>query len=452
MKKKKLNILIIIVSLLILIISLIYIRKNILISNRKISAEEENNIDKFEISKIDENNILIVIQRANGINKIERPDGKEIIANNNKEIAIDYEVERDKKYTIKITDSNGNETEETIYAPSYHIEMTKNKVDLVLEEFRNKLESTLLSKNIATNFVTFGIGQESHIETETTDMQTVFNSWTKFGDGNWGYDSNNKWIYNTKNSETMTGYYDPNGEYNDIDLEFEARTTDADDDMIGAMIRFNKNGTNYNSYLFLLDRHDNGGGIINGAYNGINKIINQNLVNQNNITKLNVNAGLRWTRNAWQKYKFKVQNNKIEAFIDGALVASTTDNNIEKGTYGFLSYSQAYTYFRNIVLYTNKENTLEDIMNSIEWNEDEKNMIIRFNNEDEPLLDDEGIKDKFTRYNIHYMGVGSDTNKDRIENFLEYLEKKGNFIQGTLEDEEIYESIASYIEKVVKQD
>lgn len=100
----------------------------------------------------------------------------------------------------------------------------------------------------------------------------------------------------------MTGYYDPDGNYENIELEFEARTTDWDDDMIGSMVRFNDLGENkYSSYLFLLDRHDNGGGIGNGTYNGINKVVNSAFVNENNLTKLSCNPNNRWSRNTWQK-------------------------------------------------------------------------------------------------------------------------------------------------------
>lgn len=108
------------------------------------------------------------------------------------------------------------------------------------------------------------IGENEAKDSTTTNVSQIFTNWKSFGDGNWGYDSRNNWIYNKKNSNYMTGYYEPNGNYENIELEFEAITTDGDDDMMGSMIRFNElENSKYSSYLFLLDNHDSNEGIYN---------------------------------------------------------------------------------------------------------------------------------------------------------------------------------------------
>ncbi|MNV71336.1 hypothetical protein D3C71_1643490 [compost metagenome] len=111
---------------------------------------------------------------------------------------------------------------------------------------------------IATNFIKLGYGEQGYVNSEQQDMGTVFSSWGSFGDGTWSYNSSTKTISNSKNSSYFTGYYYPGGNYTDINLSFDAMTTDSDDDMIGAMIKFSTASSKYTSYLYLLDRHDNG--------------------------------------------------------------------------------------------------------------------------------------------------------------------------------------------------
>lgn len=294
-----------------------------------------------------------------------------------------------------------------------------------------------------------GIGEQSSVSTQTQDIAQIFNNWKSFGDGTWGYDTTNKWIYNTKNSSYFTGYYNPDGNYDSIELSFEAKTTDGDDDMIGSMIRFNADSSStYSSYLFLLDRHDNGGGIGNGAYNGITKLNNNSFV-QGNLTKLSVNPNIIWTRNTWQSYKFTAKGSTIEAYLDGTKVASTTDTSITSGSYGFVSYSQAYTYFRNITVTTLKTNTLAELVNSKTWQTEQINIVINYNNSLETLLQDTSCVDLFINNNIHYIGVGNDTNKSEIEQFIINIGNNGTFTQSS-NIENATTEISDYIAQALK--
>ena len=293
-------------------------------------------------------------------------------------------------------------------------------------------------------------GEKNYMDSNSTQMSDVFTKWTKFGTGDWHYLSDSKQVVDYANSSRYTGYYDPNGNYDDIELEFSVMTTSADDDMIGAMIRFNQNedGT-HSSYLFLMDSHDYNGGISNGSYNGLNRILNINLANRGDNTNsgiipLSVNSSWRWTRNAWQKYKIVAKSNTISAYLNDTLLTSITDSAISSGSYGFLTYSQDHTYFKDIVIKTVKNCTLAELLNKIQWDSDEDNIVINFNNDEESSLTDNTLQDYFINNKIHYIGVSDISFKTNIENFINTINNKGEFIDSTDYDTFINE-ISEYL-------
>ena len=440
---KKRLIISLIVMLTIVFILLIF-KSNIIYIGNKL-FENKNKLmveDGFKISSPAENTILITISRENGIDKIEHPNGYIISCNGKNTVGIDLEVESQQEYVFKTTDVNGNETYDSFITPVVNVQITKNDVNTNLENLKQTIEQQLLDKNIATNFINLDIGEQNRVNSETQNVATIFKNWKSFGDGNWGYSTANKWIYNTKNSSYLTGFYDPQGNYETIELSFQARTTDADDDIIGSAIRFTENETGvYNSYLFLLDRHDTSGkGVWNGEVNGITKLNTASFSNSN-LTKLSVNPSLRWTRNTWQSYKFTAKGSTIEAYLDGKLVASATDDSITTGSYGFVSYSQAYTYFRNIVVTTVKSYTLTEVIANKTWLSEEINIVINLNNQPEALLQDENCIELFNTNNIHYIGVGNDDNKEEIEQFITNIQNRGMFEQSSDMDNSIIEIV-----------
>ncbi|MNS91984.1 hypothetical protein D3C72_1260980 [compost metagenome] len=190
------------------------------------------------------------------------------------------------------------------------------------------------------------------------------------------------------------------------------------------------------------------GGINNGAFNGINKVISSAL-DLASITKLSVNPSLRWTRNVWQKYQFIAKGNNISAYLDGTLIASTTDSSITSGTYGFLSYSQAYSYFKNIVIETFKENSLTDIVNNVNWNNQNVNMVINFNNSSVPLLADSSCINTFNNNKIHYVGVTSSTNTQEVNTFIGNINNRGKFVDSSDYNTSV-NSIINYLVSVLK--
>lgn len=266
LKKKVVIFTILIIILLILIIIGIGKNKGFIKLRENIKSREETNlaIDNFGVKDNEEDSVNLIFSRANGINKIKYPTGFEIICNGKKKVSIDFKVEPNKEYIFKLIDSTGEETEESFITPEANIQLTKGDLNISLDDIVTNIRAKINEKNIATNFIKMAIGENEAKDSTTTNVAQIFTDWKSFGDGNWGYNVSNNYIYNTKNSNYMTGYYDPNGNYENIELEFEAMTSNGDDDMMGSMIRFNElENSKYSSYLFLLDRHDNGGGVYN---------------------------------------------------------------------------------------------------------------------------------------------------------------------------------------------
>lgn len=454
MEKRKKKLIIFIISIILLLILIILsIKKDKLFIrlSENIKSSEETNliIDGFFVKDNEGSSVNLIFSKTNGINKIKYPTGFEITCNGRKKVSIDFDVEPNKEYIFKLIDSTGKETEESFITPEANIQLTKGNLNITLDDIVTKIRAEINKKNIATNFIKMAIGENEAKDSTTTNVSQIFTNWKSFGDGNWGYDISNNYIYNTKNSAYMTGYYDPDGNYENIELEFEARTIDGDDDMIGSMVRFNDLGENkYSSYLFLLDRHDNGGGIGNGAYNGINKVVNSAFVNNNNLTKLSCNPNNRWSRNIWQKYKFVAKGSTISAYLDENLISQTTDDSISSGTIGFVSYSQAYTYFRNITIITTRLRALGEIINNVEWDSNEHNVIININNEQDSDLSEQDVTNIMNTNKIYYFALGSESNKEQIEEFLKNINNRGKYLESS-DLETSAKAIAEYLKDVL---
>lgn len=143
MKKR----IVIIVAIILIVIFILLLLKNdiVKIGNNIFNNNKVLENDKFTLSSPENNTILITISRENGIDKIEYPDGFIVNGRGRNTIAIDFEVESQKEYTFKTTDSNGNETYDTFITPIIHIELTKNDVNVNLEEQKQNIETRSIS-------------------------------------------------------------------------------------------------------------------------------------------------------------------------------------------------------------------------------------------------------------------------------------------------------------------
>lgn len=171
-------------------------------------------------------------------------------------------------------------------------------------------------------------------------------------------------------------------------------------------------------------------GVKGGEYNGLSKVINNTLA-FGSFTKLSVNSNNVWTRNTWQHYELKAQGSTISAYLNNNLIASTTDSSIYSGTYGFLSYSQAKTYFKNVVVQTFHENSLTDIINNVNWLNDDVNVVINFNNSSEPLLQNQACINTFNNDSIYYIGVNSTTNQNEVNTFINNINNRGKYVDSS---------------------
>ena len=185
-----------------------------------------------------------------------------------------------------------------ITVPSAVILAASSSSDSSTNQFLKDISDKLAENYIATSLMDLDSGETSSMESNSADAATIFNSWGRIGmTGQWSY--GNGIITNAENTGNYTGFYYPNKSYQEITFSYSNRTTDADDDFMGCMFKFNKNsdGT-VTTYLFALDS----GGINNGAFNGLLKIKN-NSFSHSSVQKLSVNPSLVWTRNTWTNYK-----------------------------------------------------------------------------------------------------------------------------------------------------
>lgn len=188
--------------------------------------------------------------------------------------------------------------------------------------------------------------------------------------------------------------------------------------------------------------------LVIGAFNGINKIVNNQLYDLGYVTRLSCNPNNRWTRNRWQKYKFVAKGSTISAYLDGNLISQVTDTSISSGTVGFVSYSQAYNYFRNITIITTRLRALGEIINNVEWDSNEHNVIINVNNEIDSDLSEADVTNIMNTNKIYYFALGNEGNKEQIEQFLQNINNRGKYLEST-DLETSAKEIANYLESVL---
>lgn len=118
--KRKINLLIIIVTIFILSILMFVITTRVqnINNQKKAELEKENLIFEYEIGERKENNVKIFIKvsdKVNGLERLNLPDGDAIIFKGTKEEkGIDYEVKMENEYKFVIISENGDSTEKII--------------------------------------------------------------------------------------------------------------------------------------------------------------------------------------------------------------------------------------------------------------------------------------------------------------------------------------------------
>lgn len=334
--------------------------------------------------------------------------------------------------------------------PRVNLIIRNTDTNMDIEKVKKDIKTKLAKSNISAGFMDIALGGEEIVQSNAEDAKTIFDTWGRVGyTGRWYYDANRKAIINSENTDNYTGfYYSKRMDYNEIELEYTNTTTDGDDDMMGCMIRFNRNSNGtVTTYLFALDRHDNGGGINNGAYNGLLKITGKSFAHGNVSVLQRVNKV--WKRNEWTKYKIIAKENNIKVYIDDELVIDYTDNSapILEGSYGFFSYSQAYSMYKDIKGKGLRYYSLKEAIDITNWDKD-TNCIININNDKEEDLTDE-VALKLNEKKIHYIGVTTEEHKPEIDEFLPKIINRGKYVNNQ-DYEQMVNTIVEYVKKIKK--
>lgn len=334
--------------------------------------------------------------------------------------------------------------------PKVKLIIRNTDTNMDIEKMKQDIKNKLAKDNISAGFMDLALGGEEIVQSNGEDAQTIFNTWGRVGyTGRWYYDANSKSIINSENTDNYTGfYYSKKMDYNEIELEYTNTTTDSDDDIMGSMIRFNRNSNGtVTTYLFALDRHDNGGGISNGAYNGLLKITGKSFAHGNAVVLQRINRV--WKRNEWTKYKIIAKENNIKVYIDDELVIDYTDNSapILEGSYGFFSYSQAYSKYKDIKGKGLRYYSLKEAIEITDWDK-ETNCIININNDKEEDLTDE-VALKLNENKTHYIGVTLEEHKQEIDEFLPKILNRGMYVNST-DYEKMVDSIVEYVKTIRK--
>ena len=355
---------------------------------------------------------------------------------------------------------------DVINNPKIDIMVTQKDSDLDMTNFDNDVIARLEDYGIDTTNVRIQTVKRNILSTNSTDASVIFNQWGRIGwAGQWSIVKTNNinTIQNAENTDNYTGFYCPdNYEYTDIEMEFDNRTTNADDDFMGCMFRFNLTADSTNTknktcttYIFALDKHDNGGGISNGQYNGLLKITNSTFEHAK-VERLATVPRVTWTRNTWAHYKIAVKGNNIKIYQNNNLIIDYTDTSataIKSGSYGLFSYSQPYAQFRNFQVVAQDTKAFKDVLLEPSWREDAYHIVVNVDNTiDDTLTGTETIGEILSRTlndNLHLVQWGSEVNKTAIEDFITKNDNKGIFTSGD-NYENAVDKTAQYIKSLIE--
>lgn len=325
--------------------------------------------------------------------------------------------------------------------------LSKNESNMDVTTFKDDVYTELENLGVDKNLVEFFDAEREEISTTTSDTSTIFNSWGRAGAvGQWRYNASSGIIINYENTDNMTGFYYPdNYDFQDISMKYQSTSSDSDDDAMGGMIRFNLNedGT-YSGYVFLITKSHSSWCHHSGLY----KITNSSF-HQNNLVLLqSVNS--TWARNYWYEYEIEAKGNNIKVYINGNLVVDYTDTNdpIHTGSYGFFSWSQAQSMYRDIKIETVSYKSLKEILLNTTYDSDKIHAIIGIADGKEEELDNSKTKGEIlTRTineQIHYIGLGTNHNKEQMEEFIAENDGNGTYIDNTNYEQAVKET-AAYI-------
>ncbi|SFR65026.1 OmpL47-type beta-barrel domain-containing protein [Anaeromicropila populeti] len=338
--------------------------------------------------------------------------------------------------------------------PKVDIKLAVGDTAVNIDSFKEDLYAELQRRGINTTNFNIMTTQQTTVSTEMEDAADIFNKWGRIGwTGQWSFDSVEKVIKNAENTDNFTGFYYPNNfSYRDIDFTYYNNTTNADDDVMGAMIKFNRNadGT-VTTYVFSLDRGDNGGGVqTQYGGGGLYKIVNKPF-EYTTVTLLQEVSAV-WERNSWTRYHLVAKGNNIKVYQNEELLIDYTDNNnpIITGSYGFFSFSQPDAMYKDVTIVCENTQTLGEVLDTTVWSDNSARFIINLNDTLEEDLSDAGKRaamvTKTKAAGAHYIGWGTSVNQQQSLQFISENNKNGIFVDNGNYAASVIE-IADYIIK-----
>lgn len=345
--------------------------------------------------------------------------------------------------------------------------LTKGTTDIDLSTFKEDIINALKQHSIDVSNLNIQTIETSTVDSNGFDASEVFNNWGRAGaTGKWYLSTvtdkqgiNKNVIVNSENTSGFTGFYDPNAfDSSKIVFEFDSNSTNSDDDVMGAMIKFNVNSGSSNeskkvtTYMLVTHRGDSGGytGIRPQNANGLFKVTNGVFYNPNNINvgiynlfpenikPLALNSKLAWVRDSgtkhFKRYRLVAEGNNIKIYQqewnnnriirDWELMIdyTDTDNPIMSGSYGVFACSQPYTQFTNITAQLSNEKTFEQSLLETTWRDDAHHVIVNVDDEvNSSFTDSKQYSEVLSRAvndKIHLIQWGSSTNKQVMSDFI----------------------------------
>ena len=339
--------------------------------------------------------------------------------------------------------------------PVVDVVLSSKETQLDLTNFETDLKQALLNLGVNIDEFMFKVAQTQQLTTDSFSPDDIMTKWGRIGaKGNWQITSygGKRVIYNSENTDGITGFYYAD-RYNlkDMTIEYNMRTTDTDNDYVGALFRFNLNedATNIKnkkatSYMYieaLYNAHE-----FTPTY-GLYKLNNQTVVDYAGTAYSDANGSghcnLKFpyqnlqtiqygypTRNTWCNYKFVVEGNNIKGYRNGSLFLNCTDPNpIPTGSFGFVNYSQPAMFADFSVTYTTYKE-YKEILTQPEWRDEAHHIVVGVDDEVDDSLTGSGLGESLSRTlndKIHLLYWGTDTNKTDTEAFISYNDNKGAF-------------------------
>lgn len=375
--------------------------------------------------------------------------------------------------------------------PKVDIMLTTNGTDTDLSTFKDDLFKRLSDLDIDTSTINIKAIDTAVVDSNAFDASEIFNNWGRVGaTGNWHLDpvkdkqgQTKNAIINYENTTGCTGFYNPTAfDSSKTIFEFDANSTNGDDDLMGAMFRFNvtsgddSNNNNKKVTTYMLITYEGNYGYMsysNASLNGLFKVTDE-LFNDKrediprNIKTLALNQGVAWVRgndsNNWYKrYRVVADGPNIKVYVqewynkaitsDWKLVIDYTDPDpILTGSYGVFACSQPYTTFTNITATTSDEKSFSQSLMETNWRDDSLRFVInvedKLNTEftTEPMASE--ILSRTLNDNINFVEWGQNSNKTAMTNFIKRNNGNGTFITNTSYSKSLDETVVYIKSKI----